>query len=200
MQEHEAWAFLLKVVADFISATAWPLMLAALAVIFRKELRGWIDSVAYATEGFELGPAGVRWKRRQAAEDRKVVDDAAGAAGAAIDLSADALDRGEGALLVSGPAGAVIDAINDLERRLSIQLKGEPGASKAGIHGLMNIAKKKNLLTEEEAALNGRFYRVRRAAQRSGDVAVSPESAREIVAIIATLEEKLASASGGAPK
>lgn len=164
--------------AEFISSIAWPLAVLAIALLFRRPLS---DALRSASGALSAGPFRLEWKRRAEAVEADL-GRAPSASKGEIDGAAGRFDE----IAEVSPTGAIVEAFGQIEASLRSLLEQEGVANfdrPWNVRKLAEMAREKDLITAEtEDAVEGLSV-MRNLAAHGGQEDLSPQRAREFVAL-----------------
>jgi hypothetical protein len=164
-------------VAEFISSVAWPVAVLVIALLFRKPL---IGALASSRGALSAGPVRLEWERR--AEEVKT------------DLSRQPLiaggQRGDAERLAEvadvSPVGVVVESFGQIEKALRTALdeRGiEVPRRNWSVRRLAQVAEEQGVITPDtKDAIDGLSV-MRNLAAHGGEEDISPDRAREFLAL-----------------
>lgn len=164
--------------AEFIASIAWPLTVLIIALLFRSPLT---EALRSASGALTAGPLKLEWQRRVAEVEADL--------GRTPSLSQGEIDGAAGKLneiAETSPTGAVVEAFGQIELSLQELLK-QHGAEDLdrpwNVRQLAEIAHEQGLITSEtKDAIEGLSV-MRNLAVHGGQSDISPQRAREFVAL-----------------
>jgi hypothetical protein len=164
--------------AEFISSIAWPLVVLAIALIFRVPLT---EALRSASGALSAGPFRLEWKRQAEAVEADLGRPPSVSKGQ-IGGSAGRLDE----IAEVSPTGAVVEAFGQIEQSL-YSLLAKNGVENLdrpwSVRRLAEVAAEKGLITTEtKDAIEGLSV-MRNLAAHGGQEDISPQRAHEFVAL-----------------
>jgi hypothetical protein len=165
--------------AEFISSVAWPVTVLVIALLFRKPL---IEVLRRSSEGdLSAGPFRFKWKRL-AEEVESDLGQPTSIAEGKIGGAAGRLDE----IAAVSPIGAVVESFGQIERALRTALdeRGIEGPhQKWSVRRLAEIAQEEGVITPEtKDAIDGLSV-MRNLAAHGSEEDISPDRAREFIAL-----------------
>lgn len=163
---------------EFISSVAWPLAVLAIALLFRRPLS---DALRSASGALSAGPFRLEWQRRAEEVEADLARPSSISRGE-IGGAAGRLDE----IAEVSPTGAIVEAFGQIEAvlRSLLEQKGIEDLDRPwSVRRLAEVARERGLITAEtENAIEGLSV-MRNLAAHGGQEDVSPQRAREFVAL-----------------
>lgn len=165
-------------VAEFISSVAWPVTVLVVALLFRRPI---IDALGSSRGALSAGPFRLEWQRR-AAEIEADLGQPTSIAEGKIGGAAGRLEE----IAAVSPIGAVVESFSQVEKALRTALdeRGIEGPRQNwSVRRLAEVAQEQGVITPEtKDAIDGLSV-MRNLAAHGGEEDISPDRAREFLAL-----------------